>query len=140
MSGVYNMIFGHCPLMPQLMSLLDLVSFETNSFLAPRFRDAYPVLEDGKWVIHVLTRAGGDNRHEYKGGITKLQEHPHYIRDYDEPYDTTYATFVMSTTEDVQAEMQKQLQPELSTLPFKERWENAISIMAAKKTKTKAEG
>jgi hypothetical protein len=139
MSGLYNVIFGLCPLAPQLMSILDLVNFEHNKFTAPRFRDAYPVLEEGEWVIHVLTRVGGDSRDEYQGGIRQLQSHELFKRDYDESYDKSYATFVFSTPDDMQVEMKKKLKPEMSTLPFKERWEHALALIAAKKQSKDAE-
>ena len=48
-------------------------------------------LEEG---IYIFTRAGGGNREDYATEIKKLQKHTDYIRDFDDNYDNTYATFV----------------------------------------------
>ena len=44
--------------------------------------------------MFVYTRAGGGNRDDYAREIMGLQAHPLYVRDYDDPFDSTYATFV----------------------------------------------
>jgi hypothetical protein len=76
----------------------------------PRFRDCY--LEErgfelnNDWSvnvpkenakeegIYIYTRVGGGNRYSYKEEIKKLQAHEDYIRDFDDDFDCTYATFV----------------------------------------------
>jgi len=132
------MVFGTCPLAGPLMASLELTDFETKTLKAPRFRDCYPVIEDGEWVIHLLTRVGGDNRPDYQDEIAELRAHPQYMRDYDEPYDTTYATFVMRPTEAVAKDLKQNLKPEQSTKPFEERWLIALNIINEKQKAAKA--
>ena len=45
--------------------------------------------------IHVYTRVGGGNRN-CEFGEEELQQHPNYLRDFDDEYDSTYATYVFS--------------------------------------------
>jgi len=44
--------------------------------------------------IYILTRVGGGNRDDYKEEIEKLRKNEFYIKDYDDDFDCTYATFV----------------------------------------------
>lgn len=76
----------------------------------PRFRDCYlqergyeefeglPInapKDDAKEEgIYIYTRVGGGNRESYEDEIQQLQAHPEYIRDFDDDYDCTFATFV----------------------------------------------
>lgn len=47
-------------------------------------------------VISVYTRVGGNNRSDYQEQIKELQESPHYIKDYNDSFDSTFAIFVFS--------------------------------------------
>ena len=59
-----------------------------------RFRDAWVEKgDDGEPVIAVYTRIGGPNREDYAAVIDALAAHPQYIRDADDSFDATYATF-----------------------------------------------
>lgn len=76
----------------------------------PRFRDCYleerglkehegtiinaPKDEAKEEGIYIYTRVGGDNRESYENEISSLQKHEDYIRDFDDDFDCTYATFV----------------------------------------------
>lgn len=76
----------------------------------PRFRDCYLeerefTLDDGipfnepknnalEEGIYIFTRVGGGNREDYDAEIEKLQAHTDYVRDFDDNFDCTYATFV----------------------------------------------
>lgn len=79
----------------------------------PRFRDCFstarhfeemngmPVMvpidpKETPTKIYVLLRVGGGNREFYADEIKQLRQHPNYIVDEDDEYDTTYATFVFS--------------------------------------------
>lgn len=63
-----------------------------------RFRDAWVEKgEDGEPVIAIYTRNGGGNREGYAGVIADLQDHPMYLRDADDDFDSTYATFYFRT-------------------------------------------
>lgn len=83
----------------------------------PRFRDCFiqarewtvrddgmPVMKDKEntpqeYAIHVFTRVGGGNRDGYVEEIEKLQGMEGYIEDFDDDFDSTYATFVFKVPE-----------------------------------------
>ena len=84
--------------------------------LFPRFRDCFiqqrewTVREDGfpqitikegseSEGIYIYTRVGGGNRESYEAEIEELQRHPDFIRDFDDDFDCTYATFVFKVPE-----------------------------------------
>jgi hypothetical protein len=126
--GLYNRAFTQWPGHAHLLVGLGLTATEegkTNIHpLVPRYRDAYPVLREGAWEFHVLTRAGGPNRAELKEGIAYMQASPLYIDDEDESYDTTYATFRFRPPPDA-AEVVARLEEAgeaASMPPFEERW------------------
>ena len=108
--SLYNMLFGKNPVAPLLLKMLDLTEEDVG-----RFRDAY--LQDGKIVVY--TRNGGGNRghwdfvyEEYDEGPDcpcpgckmeyVLPEHPNYVRDYDDDFDSTYAYVVFDVPEKYQ--------------------------------------
>jgi hypothetical protein len=63
-----------------------------------RFRDCWiEKAPDGDPVIAVYTRNGGGNRPDYADVITALQQHELYLRDTDDDFDSTYATFYFRT-------------------------------------------
>lgn len=73
-----------------------------------RFRDAWVEKgDDGKPVIAIYTRNGGGNRecwcdkHPEPGCLNLINEtlaaHPLYLRDADDDFDSTYATFYFRT-------------------------------------------
>lgn len=57
----------------------------------PRFRNCF--INNNE--IHVYTRVGGGNR-DCGFGEEELQQHPNYLRDFDDEEDSTYATYVFS--------------------------------------------
>ena len=57
----------------------------------PRFRDCF--VDNNE--INIYTRVGGGNRN-CEFGEEELQEHPNFLRDFDDDYDCTYATYVFS--------------------------------------------
>lgn len=59
-----------------------------------RFRGAG--VQDGEIVIHA--RTGGGNREDYPNQI--LTSNPYYLRDYDDDFDCTYATYHFSIPEE----------------------------------------
>lgn len=58
-------------------------------------------------VISVYTRVGGGNRDDYESQIEELQKMPNYLRDYDDDFDSTFATFVFSIPEKWKADFDK---------------------------------
>jgi hypothetical protein len=72
----------------------------------PRYRDAYIEKNDDAIELVIFTRTGGGNRecyceeagcnHEsccYHGDNDKMAQHPLYLRDDDDNFDSTYAKF-----------------------------------------------
>lgn len=87
--SLYNLLFGVNPAAPLLLRLLGLTPADI-----PRFRDCYLTAEGAEIAIH--TRTGGGNREGYALENQKLAQHPRYLRDADDDFDCTYATFYFS--------------------------------------------
>lgn len=96
--GLYNMLHGVNENGGALLAALGLTA---DDFA--RFRDVW--VDGAEQTICVYTRLGGGNRECYcddhaanprcyQATIESLQAHPLYARDYDDDFDTTYATFV----------------------------------------------
>ena len=92
--GLYNAIFGKNPMSNGLLAVLGL----TQADFA-RFRDCYIEGE----TVAVYTRLGGGNRECYQATIEQIQSHPLYLRDVDDDYDCTYATFYFRIPEEMKA-------------------------------------
>jgi hypothetical protein len=61
---------------------------------AARFRDAWAEKHPGgELVIVIYTRTGGPNRDGYAAANDALAAHPLYIRDADDTFDPTYASW-----------------------------------------------
>ena len=130
--SLYNMIHGVNPLASVLLTILDI---EYNDI--PRFRDCY---FDGENIV-IYTRTGGGNREYYESLESRLEcdyevdmggpfnedllEIQGYLRDEDDSYDCTYASFYYEVPEKF-----KYLLGKLKSMAMKEtqeeRWENAI--------------
>lgn len=117
----------------------------------PRFRDAFlkdeahPEFDNN---IHVYTRVGGGNRESYKEQIDIMKADPHYISDFDDSFDSTYASFVFKVPEQWEDDylriMNKQFE-DLST-PYKEmvyhvypKLKDKMEILFNKKTEDAGE-
>jgi len=59
-----------------------------------RFRDIY-LSNDGKKIV-LFTRNGGGNRSSYNYVFEILKRHPNYVTDYDDDFDSTYASIEFS--------------------------------------------
>lgn len=110
--SMYNMLFGMNPYTPTLKWILKLDL--PNGYSSGRFRDIY-LNKDGT-KITLYTRNGGGNRGCWDSDgcdadknihgsqcmisiIKRLQEHPNYLKDYDDGFDSTYAYFEFSVPE-----------------------------------------
>lgn len=103
--SLYNTLFGKNPLSGALLAMLGL---ETEQWPVGRFRDIYVKKdeESGEILIVLFTRNGGGNREHWDddkpegedcdcpGCIIqhRLPKHPMYVRDYDDDFDSTYAS------------------------------------------------
>jgi hypothetical protein len=95
-----------------------------------RFRDAWVEKgEDGEPVIAIYTRNGGGNRESYEEVITGLQAHPLYLRDADDDFDSTYATFYFSAPEELREQLREVAQEPVN---MSERWLAAIDALKPK--------
>lgn len=90
--SLYNMLSGVNPATFFILPMLG----EKHPDEYPRFRDCF-VSEENE--IHVYTRVGGGNRN-CGYGEEELQSHPNFLRDEDDEFDTTYATYVFCVPED----------------------------------------
>lgn len=126
MSGLYNVVMGDGGEGVRGGMLLALLNIDDVG----RFRDAWVEKgEDGEPVIAIYTRNGGGNREDYEGVITALQAHPLYLRDADDDFDSTYATFYFH----VPKEMRDQLrQVAVEPVDMSERWLAAIEAIKNK--------
>ena len=133
MSGLYNVLFGQSKSAPVLLGVIGL---EQGSFY--RFRDCY-LSEAGE--IAVYTRGGGGNRecycanggHPHEDGCVvptqdALREHPCYLRDDDDEFDSTYATFYFKIPENLDREKLAGIDPELKR---EEVWAQFFDSMRA---------
>lgn len=82
--SMYNMLNGVNPLSKILCNILAI---DFNSI--ERFRDSG--IDKENKIIWIYTRTGGNNREGYKNKV--LTDNINYIKDYDDDYDSTYATF-----------------------------------------------
>ena len=83
--SLYNMIYGFNPCCVYLMPMLDR---KQNEY--PRFRDCF-LSEDNKH-IDIYTRVGGGNRGQGYGE-EELYKDENYVETFDDPEDSTYATY-----------------------------------------------
>lgn len=95
-----------------------------------RFRDAWVEKgDDGEPVIAIYTRNGGGNREDYEGVIADLQDHSLYLRDADDDFDRTYATFYFRTPDELREEFRA-----IASEPvdMSERWQATIAALSGK--------
>lgn len=126
--GLYNMIFGHNDSAGEILPALGLTPSDIG-----RYRDCW-VTPEGE--IAVYTRMGGGNRecwckdgqeHEcYQPQIQALQSHPLYLRDEDDGYDRTYATFYFRAPDSIPDEYPRGASGD-------ERWAALFKAMENKK-------
>ena len=128
---MYNMIFGVNVNANDVLEALGLTYDNV-----PRFRDAY-VSDDGLFCIH--TRTGGGNRDFYenletcKGHFPEyfkdtespegpwnddLRAHSWFVRDEDDDFDCTYATFYFQPPKEVVASIDA-----IPSLAPSEKWQ-----------------
>jgi hypothetical protein len=91
-----------------------------------RFRDVWCEKGEDGPVIHLYTRQGGPNRACCAASNEALQAHPLYLRDADDSFDHTYASFWFS------APPMREMQEALATVAVDPvdtdaRWQEAIA-------------
>ena len=88
--SLYNMVNGFNPACILIMPMLGRQQEDY-----PRFRDCFVV---NKEEIVILTRVGGNNRNQGYGE-EELYNDPHFIRTFDDDFDSTYGYYVFSVPE-----------------------------------------
>lgn len=103
--SLYNMIHGVNEKAPLLFSLAGLVQNANEIF--PRFRDVYGHAEGTE--IAIYTRVGGGNRESYAEVIELIRKIPTYLRDEDDSFDSTFATFYFRPVHELASTMLRKL-------------------------------
>lgn len=136
--SMYNLLHGVNPMTPMILGFLGITTDDV-----PRFRDAW--IEDGKIAIHTRTGGGNrdwyDNAESYKAETGEdgsgpwnddLRAIEGFIRDEDDDFDCTYATFYFEPNADV-----KPLVGQLSAIAGSEtpaeKWRKLFADMDAGK-------
>lgn len=101
--SLYNLMYG---VQAETFFILPMLGKHPDEY--PRFRDCFmgsmskgepdqfgiPTRKHGKEeLISIYTRVGGGNREDYKKEIDELRAMLGFIRDYDDDFDSTFATF-----------------------------------------------
>lgn len=94
----YNMMNGVNPATFFILPMLG----KKHPDQYPRFRDCFVEGDE----IHVYTRVGGGNR-DCGFGEEELQAHPNYLRDEDDDFDSTYATYCFSVPDEWKADFDR---------------------------------
>lgn len=101
--SMYSLMFGQNRASGVLLSMLRLTAAEVG-----RFRDCFlQRAESGALEIVVYTRNGGGNREDYESVTSFLRAHPQYLRDQDDDFDCTYASYVFSVPEEFKADAEE---------------------------------
>ena len=86
---MYEMV---CTINPDAGRILNLIGLDPTFLIEEcRLRDVY--LSKDKTKVVIFTRIGGGNRESYSASIRRLKNFKGYIRDYDDDFDNTYASF-----------------------------------------------
>lgn len=81
-----------CNINPDAGRVLNLIGMDPTFLIEEcRLRDVY--LSKDKTKVVIFTRIGGGNRESYSASIKRLKNFKGYIRDYDDDFDNTYASF-----------------------------------------------
>ncbi len=126
--SLYNMLFGFNEFAQELIKILDI---NNEKYPIGRFRNIY--IQDGKIILY--TRNGGSNRKGYKYVFEALNNHPNYLKNYDDDFDCTYAYIEFSFPEKYKAELEE-LSKKEKTIPPNKAW-NELFKALEKKVKEK---
>lgn len=124
--SLYNMLHGTHGL-DQILGFALELDIAGGKYDTGRYRDIW--LSDGK--ICLFTRNGGGNREEYQDTIDALAEHPNYLCDYDDDFDSTYATIEFSYPEQYR-DLIKHLAPKEKEPSLLEKTDAAIESLSTK--------
>lgn len=112
--SLYNMLHGTTP---ATFLVLPMLGKHPDKY--PRFRDCFlrdeehPEYNDH---IHVYTRTGGGNREAYQVGNDEIRAMPDFVTDFDDSFDSTFASWVFRVPERWVADFAKIQAGELSEI------------------------
>lgn len=103
----------------------------------PRFRDCFLFDEDRpeyKGHIHIYTRTGGGNREAYEEQNQMMVDMDGYVDDYDDDFDSTYATWVFEVPEKWKADHDALITGNISAVSneYKEQMKDVFPKLADK--------
>jgi hypothetical protein len=137
--GLYDVVMGDGRQQERGALLLQMLGSPTVT----RFRDAWAEKGDaGEPVIAIYTRQGGGNRQCYCEELERehvpeqcyaacneeLARHPLYVRDADDEFDATYATFYFRAPDQFRALLAAAA---VDHVNMSERWQAAIDRVKA---------
>lgn len=124
MSGLYNMALGDGREVQRGAAVLRMLglTFEDTG----RFRDAWVEKGENGPVIAIYTRNGGGNRNDYEEVIAAMQAHENYLRDADDEFDSTYATFYFTVPDEWCDSL---AQVAIEPVDMSAKWRSAIDAM-----------
>lgn len=106
--SLYNQLFQVDQFAPIVLEALGWRTKESLTSMG-RFRDAFVDVINEEVLLVIYTRLGGGNREYHENEIKFLRNHPLYLRDEDDPVDSTYASFFYGLPEVVNAKKMAQL-------------------------------
>jgi hypothetical protein len=122
--SMYNAIFGLNSAAPFILAMLGKTQGDFG-----RFRDAY-FNEERNIVIY--TRCGGGNRDDYQQVFDEMSTHPYFIRDFDEDFDSTYASFEFKVPDQFKEQVDKLFDKSDNKAPA-DKWKDLFEAMDKKK-------
>lgn len=125
--SLYNMVAGVSPAAGAVLGSLGLDPAQID-----RFRDADIVERDGAPVFQILARTGGGNREDYPN--TALTSHALYLGDEDDDYDSTYAHYYFTITDEVKVAIAAagvKLDDLIERRTLKDKFDAAIAALKA---------
>lgn len=120
MSGLYNAVLGDGHEEERGGWLSGVIDLDDRP---ARYRDSWVEEHDGKPVVVMYTRTGGGNREDYQDSISAMQANPNYIKDHDDPYDSTYAMFYFRVPEENEERVRPLIRPPRD---FRQEWADAM--------------
>jgi hypothetical protein len=135
--SLYNMLFGEQPTAPVVLTILGITRDGV-----PRYRDAYFTQEGGAPALAIHTRTGGGNRDFYDEPNSEnedgpwnsdLRALPGFLRDEDDDYDSTYATFYFEVPEGLRADVAELLRGRAPQSPS-ERWQELFAKLRGERS------
>lgn len=140
--GMYNAVHGWHHDAGMLLKMLD-IGQDSGKWRIGRFRDAW--LNVGGTEICIFTRNGGGNRKCWNESanleaietcdcpgciISKhLPQHPHYLRDEDDKFDSTYA-YIYFSVPDKYLVLARQIAPKTPEPTLKEKTDAVMEEMS----------